>query len=75
MAEIELFYFTFVSPKDVQHVEDAINTITEEKINTHVNITVMDVNSYIQQIGIMMAGNEQIDLMLTACLLYTSRCV
>ena len=66
MAEIELFYFTFVSPKDVQHVEDAINTITEEKINTHVNITVMDVNSYIQQIGIMMAGNEQIDLMLTA---------
>lgn len=66
MAEIELYYFTFVAPKDVQHVEDAINAITEEEINTHVNITVMDVNSYIQQIGIMMAGNEQIDLMLTA---------
>ena len=65
-AEIELLYFTFVAPKDVVHVEDAINAITEEKINTHVNVTVMDVNSYIQQIGIMMAGNEQIDLMLTA---------
>lgn len=65
MAEIELYYYTFVAPKDVAHVEDAINAITEEKINTHVNITVLDVNSYIQQMGIMMAGNEQIDLMLT----------
>lgn len=65
MAEIELYYFTFVAPKDTKHVEDAINAITEEKINTHVNITVLDIGSYIQQIGIMLAGNERIDLMMT----------
>ena len=65
IAEIELYYFTFVPPKDVTHVEDAINAITEPQINTHVNITVLDISSYIQQIGIMMSGGEQIDLMMT----------
>ena len=65
MAEIEMYYYTFVAPKDVQHVEDAVNAITEEAINVHVNINVLEINSYIQQMSIMMAGNERIDLMLT----------
>ncbi len=65
MAEIELYYYAFVAPQDVQHVEDAVNAITEKEINTHVNISVLDINSYIQQVGLMMSGNEQVDLMLT----------
>ncbi len=65
MAEIELYFYCFVPPKDTTHVEDAINAITEPQINTHVNITVLDISSYIQQIGIMMSGGERIDLMMT----------
>ena len=65
MSEIELYYYTFVAPRDIQHVEDAINEITEPEINTHVNLNVLDIGSYIQQMSIMMSGNERIDLMLT----------
>ena len=55
MAEIEMYYYAFIAPKDVQHVEDAVNAITEDAINVHVNINVLDVNSFIQQMSIMMA--------------------
>ena len=65
MAEIEMYYYAFIAPKDVQHVEDAVNAITEDAINVHVNINVLDVNSFIQQMSIMMAGSERIDLMMT----------
>ncbi len=66
MAEIELYYFAFAAPNNTQHVEDAINAITEPAINTHINFNVLDLNSYMSQIGIMMAGGEQIDLMLSS---------
>lgn len=65
-AELEMYYFTFTAPGEWQHVEDAINEITEAEINTHVNITIMDLTSYMSQIGVMMAGGERIDLMLTS---------
>ncbi len=65
IAEIEVYYFAFAAPNDTEHVEAAINAITEEAINTRINFNVLDLNSYMQQIGIMMAGGEQIDLMLS----------
>lgn len=65
IAEIELYMYMFIPPSETQHVEDAINTITEKKINTHVNLTVMDLASYSQQISMMMASGEQVDLMLS----------
>ena len=62
---IEYYYFTFVPPSDLQHIEDAINAITEPAINTRVHLTCMDVGSYIANVGIMIAGGEQIDLMMS----------
>ena len=32
MAELEFYYFTFVPPSDLQHVEDAINAIIEQEM-------------------------------------------
>ncbi len=64
-AELVLYYFTFVPPKDTEHIEAAINAIIEPAINTVVDITVLDVNSYIGQIGMMMGSGERIDLMLS----------
>ena len=64
MAEIEYYYFTFVPPADLQHIEDAINAITEVEINTHVNLNVLEIGSYIAQMGVMIAGGEQIDLLM-----------
>ena len=65
-AELEVYYFAFGAPKDTKHVEDAINALTEKEINTRIHFNVLDMNTYMQQIGIMMAGGEQIDLMLSS---------
>ena len=65
MAEIEFYTFTFVPPADLQHIEDAINAIIEPAINTHINITMLDVGAFIAQIGMMIAGGERIDLMVS----------
>ena len=52
-------------PKGVAEVEAAINEITEKEIHTHVNIEMIESGSYDQQIGLMMASGEKLDLMLT----------
>ena len=65
-AEIEVYYFAFSAPQDSEHVEEAINEITVPAINTKINFNVLDISSYMQQMGVMMAGGEQIDLMLSA---------
>ncbi len=65
-AEIEVYYFAFSAPQDSEHVEEAINAITVPAINVQINFNVLDISSYMQQMGVMMAGGEQIDLMLSA---------
>lgn len=47
----------------LQEVEDAVNAIAEEKAGVHVNLTLMDASSYMEQMGLMLAGNERVDLM------------
>lgn len=46
-------------------VEDAINAITEERINTTVNLNIIEMGSYTQQLNLMMSGGEKLDLMVT----------
>ena len=66
IAEIEVRFWTLNTlPNDLQMVEDAINAITEEKINTHVNLNVLNSGSYNEQLNLTMAGNEKLDLMAT----------
>ncbi len=66
MANITMVYMPVGGlPKGVQEVEDAVNEITEPEINVHVDIQMIESGSYDQQIGLMMAGGEKLDLMLT----------
>lgn len=47
----------------MQLVEDAINEITEEKINTHVNLTIIDMGNYVSQVNLIVSSGEKLDLM------------
>lgn len=52
-------------PNGLQAVEDAMNEITEEEINTHVTLKMIEVGNYDQQVNLMTSSNEQLDLMIT----------
>lgn len=52
-------------PNDVKLVEDAINEITEQEINTHVNFEIIEVGNYEQQMNLKISSNEKLDLMVT----------
>ncbi len=66
VAEIEILFWTLNTiPNDVDMVEDAINAITEEKISTVVNLNIVEQGAYIEQVNLMMASQEKLDLMVT----------
>lgn len=66
LAEIEVMFWTLNTvPTDLQTVEDAINAITEERINTTVHLNIIEMGNYIQQVNLMMSSNEKLDLMVT----------
>lgn len=46
-------------------VEEAINKITEEKINVHVDIQWFDATTYATQIPMMIQADEKLDVMMT----------
>ena len=74
IAEITISYWSQATVPDAQNldmVEDAINAITEEKINTTVHLNIMDAGTYIPN-GAMangVANGEDYDLVLTAAAL------
>lgn len=65
IAEIVVAYPMTYAPQDVQTVEDALNEITEAKINTHVTLSPFDLGTYNEQINLMISGNEKLDAMVT----------
>ena len=66
MAEIRVLYPSLGPiPSGLQEVEDAINEITEKKINTHVKLEMVEVGNSAQQVGLIMSASEPIDLMLS----------
>ena len=77
-------YFCMTNYADVQAVSDAMSEITLEKINATVKLLPMDVVSYLQQMPLMLSGDEKLDTLLISqnfsmssqiaqgCLLYTS---
>jgi len=66
MAEINIM---ILAMSDVsagsEEVIAEINKITEEKINTHVNIEHVEMGTYVEQVGLRISGNEKLDLVLT----------
>ncbi len=65
-AEVEYYYFCFMPPGDVQHIQDAINAITVPAINVEVHMNMLEVGAYMQQIGLMISSGERVDLCMTA---------
>ncbi|MBB5266052.1 putative aldouronate transport system substrate-binding protein [Catenibacillus scindens] len=67
IATIEMaFYNTFIpNDENLTRIEDAINAITVPEINTEVNITVINMGQWDQQINLMISSGEQLDLMPT----------
>ena len=65
-AEIEVMFWTLNTvPSDLKMVEAAINDITEKKINTTIHLNIIEMGNYIQQVNLMMSGNEKLDLVVT----------
>ncbi|WP_284646496.1 ABC transporter substrate-binding protein [Paenibacillus silviterrae] len=52
-------------PKDMQLVQDEINKITKEKINTTVKILPISIGSWQQQMNLMSSSGEKLDTYLT----------
>ncbi len=66
ISEIEVMFWTLDTiPKDINEVEDAINAITVEKIQTEVHLNILESGNYVQQLNLMLAGDETIDLLVT----------
>lgn len=65
IADIVVAYPMTYAPQDVQTVEDALNEITEAKINTHVTLSPFDLGTYNEQINLMISGSEKLDAMVT----------
>jgi len=63
-AEIVMALCADNSPRtaDAPLIEDAINDITLDKINTKVSLQLFPYSSYDQQITLMLSGNEPLDL-------------
>ncbi|MDO5425580.1 MAG: ABC transporter substrate-binding protein [Eubacteriales bacterium] len=53
-------------PEDLQKVEDALNAITEEKIQVHVKLNPVSFSDYQNQISLIMASQEKMDIITTA---------
>lgn len=53
-------------PQDLQKVEDAVNEISEEKIGVHVTLNPVAFSDYANQISLVMASQEKVDIITTA---------
>lgn len=73
-AEIVFALLADNSPRtaDAPLIEDAINEITLDKINTKVSLQLYPYSSYDQQITLMQSGNEPLDLIFVTNANYSS---
>ncbi len=60
------WYMPGVPQKDHALMEEALNKILQEKINTTVKINVIDFNNYEQKMNVMISSGEEFDLAFTA---------
>jgi ABC-type sugar transport system, periplasmic component len=64
--------FPSTSPKDLQLIEDAINKITEQKIQARIHLVPISGGEWVQQTNLMLTSNEKLDLMFVSGALYNS---
>ena len=66
LVDVNVMYLAGATiPSGLQEVEDAINAITEEKISVHVNLQMVEMGSYIQQVSLIMSSSEAVDLLMS----------
>ena len=59
------FYVQGPQPRDLRLVEEKVSELTLEKINTTVRLNPISIGDYVQQMNLMLSGNEQVDVLLT----------
>ncbi|MGO4495757.1 ABC transporter substrate-binding protein [Paenibacillus sp. 2RAB27] len=64
--EISMAFLTFQNLPDVGAVQDEINKITKEKLNATVKLTPINLSAWTQQINLILAGNEKLDLVVSS---------
>ncbi len=62
--EIVMAYFSMTNYADAAQVSEAMSEITLEKINATVTLMPLDVASYVQQMTLMLSGDEKLDTLL-----------
>ncbi|WP_246096565.1 ABC transporter substrate-binding protein [Paenibacillus sinopodophylli] len=63
--ELNVAYLNIGTATDMPEVQAAVNAITKEKINATVKFMPIDLGAWQQQINLMLAGNEKLDLLVT----------
>ncbi len=65
LAEIEMYFYDLRSTgADYgEHVEEAVNQLTEQQLGIHVNITWLTISDWQQQVQLAISGGEQIDVL------------
>ncbi len=64
--ELNVAFLNVGTVTDLPEVQEAINKILKEKINATVKLSPIDIGAWQQQINLMLAGNEKLDLLVTA---------
>jgi putative aldouronate transport system substrate-binding protein len=63
--ELTVAYMNVGNAKDLQTIQEAVNKITTAKMNATVKFMPIDPAAYQQQINLMLAGSEKLDLVVT----------
>lgn len=63
--EINFTYATFGNDSDSKSVSEAISKITKEKINATVKFNPINYSAFNQQVNLMLAGSEKLDILMT----------
>lgn len=64
--ELAMSFITFGNLPDLPLVQDEINKITKEKINATVKLTAVNISAWNQQINLILAGSEKLDLVVSS---------
>ncbi|MFD0693519.1 ABC transporter substrate-binding protein [Paenibacillus sp. GCM10027628] len=64
--ELSMAFITFGNLPDINLVQDEINKITKAKINATVKLTPVNISAWNQQINLMLAGSEKLDLIVSS---------
>lgn len=67
LAQLEVYAVSFgANNDDLQKVNDAINDYIRPLINAEVHLNILSFSSYLNQVNLLMAGTDPVDLLMSA---------